>query len=97
MTALLLSPLPSIHRLLANKQFTEQELGLMISLQPMTPDEVFRLIPSLDVSWTPETCMSDTCTGFAKGVGQGGGVLRADQTCTRRTGSPERWSSGPGN
>ncbi|RMZ56948.1 hypothetical protein APUTEX25_005010 [Auxenochlorella protothecoides] len=34
--------------LLAQHHFTEQELGLMTNLQPMTPDEVFKLIPSLD-------------------------------------------------
>lgn len=38
-----------MYRLLAQHHFTEQELGLMTNLQPMTPDEVFKLIPSLDV------------------------------------------------
>lgn len=43
-------PAPSISfRLLGNNGFTEQEVALMTNLQPMTPDEAFKLIPSLDV------------------------------------------------
>ncbi|KAK2078746.1 hypothetical protein QBZ16_003586 [Prototheca wickerhamii] len=34
--------------LLGNNGFTEQEVALMTNLQPMTPDEAFKLIPSLD-------------------------------------------------
>ncbi|KAL6779979.1 hypothetical protein ACKKBG_A14545 [Auxenochlorella protothecoides x Auxenochlorella symbiontica] len=40
--------LQKMRELLAQHHFTEQELGLMTNLQPMTPDEVFKLIPSLD-------------------------------------------------
>lgn len=66
--------LPCLFRLLAQQGFTEQELGLMTNLQPMTPDEVFKLIPSLDVrlvcrrweSQILESCQGLDCVAFGE-------------------------------